>query len=824
MTPEHSAPADKTGAMQDHDVIGSHKIEPQGVSAVNPENVQQEALRRHRMGWSVVWAYPGSKRPQDDWDTVVYTDDQIPAAFPVADLERNVRQRNIGVRLGRDSGGLVVVDLDHVNPAIAALAFPHTGLRDGRPGNPNSHWFYRIKRDFAKATFKSPMLGDKAALEILGDGQQTILPPSLHDSGEHRSWVVDGEVATVDADDLRAAAGQAAAFNEIALLWSEIENRHESSLPLVGGLLRAGVDEGTIEALLDHIWPSAEKGEIAAAITSTAKGLEEGKPTTGWRKLRTLWGEAAEPSIAKILEWLGAEEAYDERPRVVFGSGMLKTATKQGWDALSERNDPPKLFLRAGQPVRIKLDEKERALVEHLDVYSMRYHLVEEIRWLKPGRNGVLGPADASVDLVRNILAVPNPALPPLTTVTMAPVLSPEGEIQTEPGYHADSQSYYWPMPGVEVPGVSVSPSKDEVKRAKALLLDEMLGDFPFDSNAEKANALALLLLPFGRQVIEGPTPIHFIEAPKAGTGKSKLAHLATMLTCGPSGAASISETTDEEEWRKRITSSLLTGSPFLFIDNITQTLQSSNISTATTKREWKDRILGTNDEVTLDIRVVWIVTANNASMSVDNARRSIRIRLNARVEDPFTRLPETFRHPNLEKWVFEHWGELVWACLTLWRAWVAAGKPAGTAVLGSFEDWAATMSGLMDVIGVPGFLTNTQDFMSMADESSSRWHELMEAWWERFGSEPVRPKELYDEIALRVEGFDYGGRKDHGGRVTAFGIDLKKQRDTIHGDLQVVVEIVRDKPVYRLHHLRGETRHRQEPGARMPTPLVQRG
>jgi len=810
MAPERSTPVDKTGAPPSHDGTDSHKIEPRAASPVNPDAVQQEALRRHRQEWAVVWVFPESKRPQPDWDTVVYTEDQIPDAFPVADAERNVKQRNIGVRLGQDSGGLVVADLDGIDPAVAALALPPTGLRDGRPGRPNSHWYFRVDGSFPKATFRSPIT-KSSTVELLGDGQQVNIPPSLHDSGEYRAWVVDDEPATVDADELRAAAGQAAAFNEIALVWERLgQTKHRSSLPLAGGLLRAGIDPDTIKALLEIIWPSADDGEIRNAVDGTVRKHDNNEAYSGWSKLREEWGDEFKPSIDAILRWLAVEGAEDERPVVVFRPGSMDRATEEAWKALRTRNEPPFLFSQTTSPVRVELDHKGRAVITALDVYRMRYHLLREVRWLKPGKKGVLEPADAPVEFVRNVLAVPNAQLPPLTTVTVAPVLSPSGEIQLEPGYHAENMSYYWPLPGFTIPAVSASPSKADVTRAKALLLDELMGDFPFEGEAERANALALALLPFGRSVIDGPTPIHFIEAPKPGTGKSKMADLFTRLVCGPAGAASISETTDEEEWRKRLTASLLTGSPFLFIDNITQTLQSSNISTAVTKREWKDRILGKSEEVTLDIRVVWVITANNAAVNLDIARRAVRIRLNANVEHPWSRGPECFAHPDLEAWVAGHWGELVWACLTLWRAWVAAGKPRGRAVLGSFEDWAAIMSGLMDVISMPGFLANQQDFVGMATQDGSRWHELIDAWWDRYGTDAVRPKALYEQVACRVEGFEYENRKESG-KTTAFGMELRRERDSIYGRVKVAVEMVNQKPVYRLEHLDGVKRTEED-------------
>jgi len=60
-------------------------------------------------------------------------------------------------------------------------------------------------------------------------------------------------------------------------------------------------------------------------------------------------------------------------------------------------------------------------------------------------------------------------------------------------------------------------------------LLDELLIDFPFADEASRANALALLLLPYVRPLIVGPTPLHLITAPTQGTGKDLLAQLAPI-------------------------------------------------------------------------------------------------------------------------------------------------------------------------------------------------------------------------------------------------------------------------------------------------------
>jgi hypothetical protein len=62
-------------------------------------------------------------------------------------------------------------------------------------------------------------------------------------------------------------------------------------------------------------------------------------------------------------------------------------------------------------------------------------------------------------------------------------------------------------------------PTAGEIAAARGLIVDDLLGEFPFTSPAERAHAVALLLLGFLRAMIDGPTPLHLIEKPAPGTG-----------------------------------------------------------------------------------------------------------------------------------------------------------------------------------------------------------------------------------------------------------------------------------------------------------------
>ena len=218
-----------------------------------------------------------------------------------------------------------------------------------------------------------------------------------------------------------------------------------------------------------------------------------------------------------------------------------------------------------------------------------------------------------------------------------------------------------------------MQPTSLEVDRAKHFILDELLGDFLFVNDRECVHAVELLILPFVRALIDGPTPLHLIEKPTPGTGATLLTDVLIYPATGRPIAA-MTEGRDEDEWRKRLTAKLRTGSAAVLIDNLKRPLVSASVAAAITSTVWEDRILGTSDMTRLPVRCAWIATGNNPTLSSEIARRTVRIRLNAKQDRPWLR--DRFRHPDLRLWVSAHRHELVAAALTLVRAWIAAGKP----------------------------------------------------------------------------------------------------------------------------------------------------
>jgi hypothetical protein len=147
-----------------------------------------------------------------------------------------------------------------------------------------------------------------------------------------------------------------------------------------------------------------------------------------------------------------------------------------------------------------------------------------------------------------------------------------------------------------------------------------------------------------------------------------------------------------------------------------------------------------------------------------------VRIRLDARMERPYER--QAFRH-ELPTWAQEHRADLVWAALVLVQAWVAAGRPPGRVVLGRYESWARIMGGILEVAGIPSFLSNAKEFYEAADLEGAAVRDFVTRWWAKFGSEPTSVGKLFpltteEDSLLALEGRDEHAKKTKLGQLLA--------------------------------------------------------
>jgi hypothetical protein len=486
-----------------------------------------------------------------------------------------------------------------------------------------------------------------------------------------------------------------------------------------------------------------------------------------------------------------AEQGAAELPWIDATNENLREITPQAWEALVLANDPPRLFQHGGVLVRLEADDDGAPILRVLTLDRTTHELARAANFfVKRTRQDGEGNAEVTREIVlppspvvHDVLAVRTPPLPVLTRIVETPIFAPDGTLQTAPGYHLANRRYLALPPTLTLPPVSERPTAADLERARTLLLEELLGDFPFVGAADRAHALALLLLPFVRDWITGPTPGHMIEAPAPGSGKDLLADVLTLPAVGRNIGV-IAEARDDEEWRKRITSQLREGHAVIHIGNLRRSLDTGVLAAALTATQWTDRLLGKNETVRVPVRCAWVVTANNPILSTEMARRFVRVRLDPRVDRPWER--EDFRYEDLRSWAGDHRGELIWAALTLVRGWQAAGAPAFSGrPLGSYESWSRILGGILTTAGIPGFLGNAREFYETADLEGTVWRQFVAAWWETHGSDEVSAGDLF-ALAVETEGLDLGKGNDRSQRIT-FGKKLTQLRDRVIGDHRIV-------------------------------------
>lgn len=471
---------------------------------------------------------------------------------------------------------------------------------------------------------------------------------------------------------------------------------------------------------------------------------------------------------------IGFVEPSQPLPSLSSIDGNLRHSTRRAWSLLIASNRSPWIFRLGGQPTWVVPDDEGRPAAATIDIERMRHMLANLADWRKPLGKGESIPTPPPSNVIKSLLATPDPALPILAGIVTAPVFGRNGSLLTEPGYHPDARLLYHPPPGFSLPPIPAKPSAEEIAAARSLLLDELLGDFPFTGEAERAHALCLLLLGFVRPMIEGPTPLHMIEKPTPGTGATLMVDaIATVLT--GSSASVMTEGRDDDEWRKRLTAKLRQLPVLLLIDNLRQELDSAALAAALTAPAWEDRILGVSDIIRLPVRCTWVATGNNPAVSHEIARRLVRIRLDARSDQPWRR--EGFRHPDLMIWVRANRARLVAACLTLCQAWTSAGRPPDARSLGSFETWSQTLGGILHVAGVPGFLGNLDEVMEASDSEGGTWRAFIQLWWDRFGSAEVSVSDLIGFARDAEASLPISAKNEHGLKV-ALGAAFTKLRD----------------------------------------------
>jgi hypothetical protein len=327
---------------------------------------------------------------------------------------------------------------------------------------------------------------------------------------------------------------------------------------------------------------------------------------------------------------------------------------------------------------------------------------------------------------------------PALVALTNCPAIKVDGALIDRPGFDPASGILFDPL-GVEFPRIPGLPTKRDAEKA-LVRLAQLIATFDLVDEDSKAVALSLFLTAIARPGLPA-APLHGFSAPVAGTGKSKLVDLASILAAGHE-AGVMSPGEDREEAEKRLSALLLRGAPLIAIDNCIAPLDGVLINQTLTQTQVELRILGQSTMVTTRCVATLTATGNNLVFRGDLTRRSLLARLDPKVAQPELR---TFEYDPIAD-AKNNRGELVAAALTIMRAYVNAGRPDDPTPLGSFEAWSRTVRGPLVWLGA-GDPIKTMERVRKADPTLNDLKAMMHAWRTANGETAV-PARLVVEAA----------------------------------------------------------------------------
>lgn len=422
------------------------------------------------------------------------------------------------------------------------------------------------------------------------------------------------------------------------------------------------------------------------------------------------------------------EAGIDQRPEICIDSEE-HSVNSQAIAALASDSE---IYQRGGRLVRVVAEETPEPgitrqqgslTIGSIELPNLRERLTLFARFVRV-RNGNTVPAHPTPWMVQAISGRAQwDKIRVLASVSTTPVLRPDGTLFQTEGY--DSATHVLYAPSERFPTIPETPTQKDV-RAALDLLNDLIQDFNFETEAHRSSWIAYLLTALGRPAFQGPAPLFLIDANIRGAGKSLLAQIAGRIVLGRNMPVS-SYSHEPEELRKRITSVALAGDVMVLFDNIEGRFGNATLDRALTTTRWRDRVLGSNGMVDLPLNVVWCATGNNVVVGADTARRIIHVRLDVLEQRPEERTG--FRHENILEHARLRRADLVVAGLTILRAYIAAGRPkAEIKPMGSFEGWSDLIRQAVIWAGEPDPCLTREGLALTSDSAEESLGQVLEA------------------------------------------------------------------------------------------------
>lgn len=491
---------------------------------------------------------------------------------------------------------------------------------------------------------------------------------------------------------------------------------------------------------------------------------------------------AAKPKRANggHLRAVDGNEPPDERPLIRIESAHAGNMVRETIEVFTS---DPDIYQRGGELVTITHEPEHpydvdarhgrdmviqpgAPRIRTLTLAGARIRSAEGARWekyvSKKGEEGwyECGPDVPTVQAALDPTAFGGwPTIRLILGVRECPFLTPSGEIIQAPGYNGETG--YVLLPSIDVGKIDSRPTQAQAQAALKYLWTELFCDFPFAGMGESQNtrdpaaasarydiarscpdafvAIAALLAIVARPAIRGACMSSAFEANTQGVGKTKQAHLVSVVATGrPAGTAAFPTTHDEktndEEMSKMLGGYARAGVPIVTFDNVRGEIGGGALEGVMTAVDSAPfRLLGTNDIVRLPWSSVLLFSGNNMQMSDDVAQRMLLSRLESPREDPRSRPAAEYRHPNVIEWATENRAMLVRACLVILRAFMVADGRPDVGTVGSFEAWAGVVPAAIVYAGGPNIIGARPKPEATGGDVAGAHRTILETWPDQF-------------------------------------------------------------------------------------------
>lgn len=650
---------------------------------------------------------------------------------------------NVGIRCGKHSGGLIVIDAD-AGSDVASLELPTTVTV--RTPNDGLHFYFKTQASIKNSASKlSPFVDIRATggqvvaagSEINGKKYEYIVSPEQSEITELPQWIVDTLTTDLPNYIMKAVDDECQlvrnakkgtrnhTLNSAAFKLSRFRTE-VSETYLTGRLLRATT------------LPRSE------ALRTIKNAITKQEPAPV--QVKKLSQHILTPGVQQNKE-IGTHK---------FTADVL------------EQIPDSVIFKRAGvavdvfnQSTNIIRPDKMRTIIDS------NLRLGKRMWTKKDGWHTVF--VAATRDHANLVLSViPESDIKDISMFSTFPIFTRSWEL-AKPGWH-DGVYYDEHL-------------KDIQPQLTSGLLDDILIDFPWLSDADKQNFIALMLTPLIRYAINGNAPMFLIKSSRPRTGKTKLAEEVIGGTYLGKQVPAMQMARDEAEQQKRIMAMLIQGDSIIHIDNVNTYLDSEAIATLITASEYRGRILGLTEQKTAPNFTTLIATANNPEATGEIVRRIVPITLQPKNDHPEMR--DDFVHPNCLGYVLQNRKHILEHLIAMIQDWQQSGEPDGAIRLGGFENWARVVGGVMRHHGYKKFMTNWQEWKDGSDPTGNDLLTMVQLWWEKYKNLAVSSGELCD-IAMANDLFDhiFAGRRTEQAKVVSFSMGvMRKNVDTPVGN-----------------------------------------